>query len=289
MRSFVFAMVTALALAVAGASNSASVATKGVGIKATGFSPASVTVATTDAVKWTNRDTKDHQVVANNGAFASAIIHPGKSFTHTFNAAGTFRYHDALHPALTGKVVVTGPPPAVTIGAWAPIISFGDSTHVSGIVTNKQVGEKVTVYAQPLGQASPQLIATLMTTTNGAWDLPVHPNWLTTYQAHWRNASSFAVSVNVRPLVRFSAAHRYGFVKVRTAGSLEGKNVFIQRFTQFHQWVTMRRIILGRNSSKLFHIRLKRGRYTLRAFIPAKQAGPGYLDGLSKTVKYRRK
>ena len=42
MRSFVFAMVAALALAVAGASNSASVATKGVSIKSTGFSPAKI-------------------------------------------------------------------------------------------------------------------------------------------------------------------------------------------------------------------------------------------------------
>ena len=51
----------------------------------------------------------------------------------------------------------------------------------------------------------------------------------------------------------------------------------------------MRRVVLGGSSSKLFHIKLKRGRYMLRAFLPAKQAGPGYLDGLSKTVKYRRK
>jgi len=289
MRSFVFAMVTALALAVAGASNSASVATKGVSIKATGFSPVNVTIGTTDAVKWTNRDTKDHQVVANNGAFASPIIHPGKTYTHTFNTAGTFRYHDALHPALTGKIVVTGPPPAVTIGAWVPIVTYGESTHVSGIITNKKTGETVTVYAQQVGQASPILVATLLTGANGAWDLTIKPTILTTYQAHWKSTSSLSVSVNVRPLVRFSASHRYGFVKVRTAGSLQGKSVFIQRFTRFHQWVTMRRVVLGGSSSKLFHIKLKRGRYMLRAFLPAKQAGPGYLDGLSKTVKYRRK
>jgi plastocyanin len=289
MRSFVFAMVTALALAVAGASSSASVATKGVSIKATGFSPATVTIATADAVKWTNRDTKDHQVVANNGAFASPIIHPGKSYSHTFNTAGTFRYHDALHPALTGKVVVSGAPPAVTIGAWVPILTYGESTHVSGIVTTKKSGETVTVWAQQVGQASPVLIATLLTGTNGAWDLTIKPTILTTYQARWKTTSSLTVSVNVRPFIHFAAAHRYGFVKVRTASSLEGKSVFIQRFTRFHQWVTMRRVILGHNSSKLFHIKLKRGRYLLRAFFPAKQAGPGYLDALSPTVKYRRK
>jgi len=289
MRSFVFAMVAALALAVAGASNSASVATKGVSIKSTGFSPANVTIATTDAVKWTNRDTKDHQVVANNGAFASPIIHPGKSYTHTFNTAGTFRYHDALHPALTGKIVVNGPPPAVTIGAWVPILTYGESTHVSGIITNKKAGETVTVWAQQVGQASPALIATLLTGTNGAWDLTIKPTILTSYQARWKNTSSLTVGVNVRPLVRFSAAHRYGSVKVKTMTSLKGKNVFIQRFTRFHQWVIMRRVILGNNSSKLFRIKLKRGRYKLRAFFPAKQAGPGYLDGLSKTITYRRK
>src|SRR4051812_49328482 len=228
MRSFIYAMVVAVALAVSGASNSASVVTKGVNIKATGFSPANVTIATTDAVKWTNRDTKDHQVVANNGAFASAIIHPGKSYSHTFNTAGTFRYHDALHPALTGKVVVNGPPPAVTIGAWVPIITYGQATHVSGIVTSKKTGETVTVYQQQFGQASPVLIATLLTGPNGAWDLAIKPSILTTYQAHWKSTSSLAVSVNVRPLVRFSAAKRYGSVKVRTAASLKGKNVFIQ-------------------------------------------------------------
>ena len=115
MRSFVFAAVTVLALALAGASRPAATVTKSVKITATGFSPASVTIATGSAVKWTNSDTKDHQVVANNGAFASPIIKPGRTYSHTFNTSGTYRYHDALHPALTGRVIVTGPPPAVTI------------------------------------------------------------------------------------------------------------------------------------------------------------------------------
>ena len=289
MRSFVFAMVAALALAVTGASQPASLITKSVGITSTGFSPASVTIATTDAVKWTNRDTKDHQVVANNGAFASPIIKPGKSYTHTFNTAGTYRYHDALHPKLTGRVVVNGPAPAVSIGAWVPILTYGQATHVSGIVSNKQTGQTVTVWAQPLGQTSPVLIATLKTTTNGAWDLLIKPTLQTAYQAHWKSSVSAAATVLVRPLVRLSASHRHGFVKVRSAHSLVGKSVFIQRFTRFHQWVTMRRVVLGRNSSKLFRIRLVRGRYTLRAYVPAKQAGPGYLDGFSRPVVYRRR
>src|SRR3954463_15332543 len=88
MRSFVVSIVALAALVVPGASQSTATVTKGVRILSTGFSPASVTIATGDTVKWTNRDTKTHQVVSNSGAFASAIIAPGRSYSHTFNTAG---------------------------------------------------------------------------------------------------------------------------------------------------------------------------------------------------------
>jgi plastocyanin len=183
MRTVVLAAAAVLALAVTGASQPASTATKAVAIKAAGFQPATVTIATGDAVKWTNRDTKTHQVVANNGSFASAVIRPGNGYTHVFRSAGTFRYHDALHPALTGKVVVKGPPPAVTIGAALPILVYGQSTHVSGVVSSGKADETVTIWAQPYGQASYAQLATLKTTTNGVWDLVVKPTLLTNYTA----------------------------------------------------------------------------------------------------------
>src|SRR5438094_746737 len=107
MRSFALIAVGALALVLAGASRPAVTATKTVKITATAFSPASVTIKTTDAIKWSNTDTKAHQVVANNGAFASPTIAAGHTWTHTFNTAGTFKYHDALHPALTGKAATS--------------------------------------------------------------------------------------------------------------------------------------------------------------------------------------
>ena len=289
MRTFVSATVAVLALAVAAGSQSASLATKAVRITAGGFSPVSVTIATGDAVKWTNRDTKNHQVVANNGAFASPIIRPGRSYTHTFKVSGTYRYHDALHPALTGRVFVTGPPPAVSIGASLPILTFGDSAHVSGQVSSQKSGEKVTVYAQPLGQLSPVLIATLLTGTNGVWDTVVNPLWLTSYQAHWKSTVSSTVGIAVRPKIAFSVSKRYGAVKVKAARSMAGRKVLLQRFTRFHQWITFKRIILGRNSGKVFRLRLKRGRWTLRVFMSYNQAGLGYLDGYSRTLVVRRR
>ena len=288
MRSFVLAVTAVLALAVAGASQPASTVTKGVAIRAAGFFPASVTISTTDAVRWTNRDTKNHQVVANNGSFASPVIRPGRSWTHVFNTAGTFRYHDALHPALTGRVVVAGPPPAVTIGAATPILEYGQSTHIAGQISSKKAGEPVTLWAQPYGQASPVQLARVLTTTSGVWDFVVKPTLLTYYEAHWRSAVSAKVGVQLRPNVLFSAYKRWGSVKVKADRSLQGKKVYLQKFTRFHEWVKVRPVILGSNSAKRFLLRLPGGhRYAVRIFMSLNQVGAGYLDGFSRTVVVR--
>jgi plastocyanin len=290
MRSFVLIAVGTLALALAGASRPAATVTKTVRITATAFKPATVTIATGSAIRWSNRDTKAHQVVANNGAFASPIIGAGHNWTHAFNTAGTYRYHDSLHPALTGKVVVTGPPPEVTIGAAVPIVNYGDTTTVSGQVSNGQVGQTVTLYAQQYGVPSFTLIATMLTGANGVWSTSVKPSLLTAYQAHWRSTISANILVSVRPHIAFSVSRRgRAAVKVRAARSMAGRKVYIQRFTRFHEWVKLRRVILNANSAKLYRLHLKRGRYVLRAYMTINQAGPGYLDGISRTVVYRKR
>jgi plastocyanin len=289
MRTVVLAAAAVLALAVTGASQPASTATKAVAIKATGFSPATVTIATTDAVRWRNRDTKNHQIVANNGSFASGVIAPGKTYRHVFNSAATFRYHDALHPSLTGKVVVKGPPPAVTIGAALPILTYGESTHISGAVSSGKAGETVSLWAQPYGQVSYVEVARLQTATNGVWDFVVKPTLLTSYQAHWRSAVSIPIGVQLRPNVLFSASKRFGSVTVKADRSLEGRKVYLQKFTRFHEWVKVGRVILGRYSHKFFRLPLKRGRYALRIFMSLNQVGAGYLDGYSRTVVVRKR
>ena len=288
MRSFVLIAVGALALVVAGASRPAVTATKTVKITATAFSPASVTIKSGDAVKWSNTDTKAHQVVANNGAFASPTIAAGKTWTHTFNTAGTYRYHDALHPALTGKVVVSGPPPAVTIGASAPIINYGQSAQIAGQVSSGQANEKVDVYAQPYGAPSAQLIATLLTGSNGVWATTVKPSWATTFSAHWKSLVSSTVSVGVRPAISFGfLRHQRAAIKVKAATSHAGRKVYIQRFTRFHEWVKFRAVTLGSSSSRVVRLHLRRGRYVLRVYMSINEAGTGYLEGYSRTIVHR--
>ena len=107
MKRALFSIAAVLVLALPASSSAATISVK---IGATTFNPKTVTVNQGDSVEWVNVDKVNHQLVANNGAFASSILKPAAKYTFTFNAAGTFHYHDALKPSLTGTVVVKGRP-----------------------------------------------------------------------------------------------------------------------------------------------------------------------------------
>jgi len=83
----------------------ASMAAAGVQIKNFAFAPASQTVTAGQTVTWKNDDTTDHTVTADDNSFDSGLLAPGKTFTHTFAAAGTYAYHCVIHPNMTGTVV----------------------------------------------------------------------------------------------------------------------------------------------------------------------------------------
>ena len=65
--------------------------TRTVAIKPAGFSPETRTIQTGDSIRWRNDDTVNHQVVADNGHFASPVLRPRQTYQRTFNTAGTFR------------------------------------------------------------------------------------------------------------------------------------------------------------------------------------------------------
>jgi plastocyanin len=71
------------------------------------FQPAEVTVGVGDTVTWTNNDSVDHDVTADN--FSSGEpggMAPGENFEQTFDEAGTFDYVCTVHPGMEGTVVV---------------------------------------------------------------------------------------------------------------------------------------------------------------------------------------
>ena len=285
--------LVAFAALVAGAApaTTASTATKTVQIKRSAFQPSTVTIKTGDVVKWTNTDTQNHQVVSNNGSFVSPILGPGKSYSHRFTAAGTYRYHDGLNPTVRGVVKVTGPPPSVTIGASLPIIVYGQQVTLSGAVSSGNANEKVTIYQQPYPQASFQQLTTVLTTTGGAWQLVLSPSpkILTQYQARWQGRTSITVGVQVRPRIRLSYRRGRFYTAVQSATSHAGKFVIAQRLSRFGQWVTLKKVRLGGKSTAVFRMRLPKGKSRIRVAMSVNQAGGGYLAGFSPTITVRRR
>jgi len=78
-----------------------------ISITDTGFSPATLTVKLGAVVTWTNAGKTDHAITFDDGTVKSPPLKPGTIGSHVFSKAGTFAYHDSLHPALKGTVVVT--------------------------------------------------------------------------------------------------------------------------------------------------------------------------------------
>jgi plastocyanin len=72
------------------------------------FAPDTRSVKVGDPVKWTNQDGATHTVTADDGAFDSGNLAGGKSFSFTFDKAGSYAYHCNIHQRMTGTVTVTG-------------------------------------------------------------------------------------------------------------------------------------------------------------------------------------
>ena len=109
------------------------------------FSPAEITVAAGDTVTWTNLDQVVHTATSTSGAFDSADLDPGESFSMTFSTPGTYDYLCTPHPSMTGRVVVAAPAPTAT-----PVISTG-SGGIPNVATPAPDGRGV--LAQLVGLA----------------------------------------------------------------------------------------------------------------------------------------
>jgi plastocyanin len=280
--------IVAAAVAVLAAAPHAAAATgqetAQVRITSTGFSPSTATIRAGDRVRWTNRDTRNHQVVSDTGAFASPILRPGQSYTFTFRAAGTYRYRDALYPRRRATIRVQGVPPAVSLGATEPIIFHGGETRLQGVVSSRRAGETVTLWAQPHGQASFVQLAVATTVGDGVFDVITKPAYLTSYYAEYRGVRSETIFVQVRPRITLMP-NRPGWFLARVTGdrSFHGRWVYLQRRNQFGQWVSIGRLALGPNSGRLF--RTPRTAGTYRIYMTVNQAGVGYLDSWSGTQR----
>jgi hypothetical protein len=178
---------------------------------------------------------------------------------------------------------------AVTLKAAALKVVYGRYVTLSGAVSSKQAGVKVTVLAQEFGANSFTTLTTVLTGSGGAWTYLARPKIRTSYEASAEGGTSPAVTVGVRPAVTLRVISKARFSsRVTARSSLAGHFVQLQRLSG-SRWVTVKRTRLNSSSLAIFRASLlPHGRSTIRVAMSVNQAGPGYLAGFSRTLVYRR-
>ena len=70
------------------------------------FVPQRITVKAGTTVTWINEDDAPHTVASSSKLFKSKALDTGDKFSFTFTTPGTYDYFCAVHPRMTGKIVV---------------------------------------------------------------------------------------------------------------------------------------------------------------------------------------
>src|SRR5438552_3072784 len=70
------------------------------------FAPVVVTVPVGAKVTWVNHDDVPHTVTATNKSFTSGALDTDEQFSRVFSKAGEYQYYCAVHPHMTGRVIV---------------------------------------------------------------------------------------------------------------------------------------------------------------------------------------
>jgi plastocyanin len=257
-----------------------------------GFSPNRITIDPGDRVVWTNKDSGQHQIVADQGRFpASPALQANQTYSYTFARSGSFGYRDGFNQKERGTIVVRE---GIVLSAVARLVALGRSTTLTGSVSNGASGEKVTVLAQECGKTAATQLATTTTTANGAWSFVVKPTMKTLYTARWKTNTSPALEVSVAPrLVLARLRARRFSVRLSAAQAFVGKFVVLQRYSAARRrWLTVKSVVLRSQlappptavSGATFSSRLRRGT-RLRVIVPAAQVAPCYAASASNVVR----
>jgi plastocyanin len=70
------------------------------------YNPQQITVKAGTTVTWVNHDDIPHTATSKTGVFRSKAMDTDNKFSFTFATPGTFAYFCALHPHMTGTIVV---------------------------------------------------------------------------------------------------------------------------------------------------------------------------------------
>jgi hypothetical protein len=153
---------------------------------------------------------------------------------------------------------------------------------LSGHVSSNKAGEPITILAQEFDETVTDVVARTTTDASGNWSARVTPLIRTTYAAQTSTNKSAVIVANVHPRMGFGISGNNFSAKITGRGTFAGAIALFQVLSPAGQWQTKAIIVVNQFSVAKFHVALKRGRtYTVRIYLPQRQAGPGYLDGVS--------
>jgi len=186
-------------------------------------------------------------------------------------------------------------PGGVTIAASPPVVTFGDSTELSGGVS-PPTSVTVSVTGQTCSGAPLQLRSgppfTVKSSPQGAWSATTTPLVRTTYRAGARGTESLPLRIDVRPRMTLTRVAKHRFhVHVAAAISFEGRIALFQRRTSFG-WKTVKSVAVyssdsasdATTSDRTFNSGIS-PRQTVRVLLPPGQVGDCYSAGISNTVR----
>lgn len=299
MRKLLVPLLAVLALAAAGAA--AGSASKTVTIAKTGYTPTAVSITTGDAVVFKNADTVPHTVKLSSttGVHCSTVtplvIAAGGNASCTFSSAGKFKFSDAASNKKAFKGTVTVTQPLVSSLAVTPkAVVYGGKATLSGKLASGQSGQSVQIHAQACGETKSTLVATVTTTSGGAFTYQAQPGKRTAYTLSNKGLTA-AAGVEVMPSLLLSKVKGHHFrLQISAAESFAGKVATFQRYrANLKRWVKVKRVPLKVSvagtaptivTSAKFRSTIK-ARMRVRVSLGPKQVGSCYLAGRSNTIR----
>src|SRR5262249_23308496 len=142
----------------------------------------------------------------------------------TFSSAGKFKFSDAASAKKAFKGTVTVTQPLVSSLAVAPkAVVYGGKSTLSGKLASGQSGQAVQVHAQACGDAKSTLVATVTTTTGGAFTYQAQPSKKTAYTLSNKGLTAGA-DLSVMPSLKLSKVKRHQYkLQISAAESFVGK------------------------------------------------------------------
>ncbi len=299
MRKLLVPLLAIVSLAAVGAA--AGAASKTVTISNTGYTPTAVSITTGDSVVFKNADSVAHTVKLSptTGVQCSAVvplvIPAAASASCTFSSTGKFKFSDAASnkKAFHGTITVTQA--LVSSLAVRPkAVVYGGKATLSGKLASGLSGESVQVRAQACGETKSTLLATVTTTTGGAFSYQAQPAKKTAYTLSNKGLTASA-GVGVAPRLQLGKTGRHHYrLQITAAQSFVGKVATFQRYrADLKRWVKVKRVALktsaaGTAPTVVTSAKFRSGiraRLRVRASLGAKQVGSCYLAGLSNTIR----